>query len=64
MNTCQAESLTLFVPEVYIMSSLLSPIGMGSVYGDLSYYDEIRWLACHKVLKVFCDICEIVLLWK
>jgi len=52
------------MPEVYIMSSLLSPIGMGSVYGDLSYYDEIRWLACHKVLKVFCDICEIVLLWK
>jgi len=46
------------------MSSLLSPLGMDSVCGDLSYYNEIRWLARHKVLKVFCAVCEIVLLGK
>jgi hypothetical protein len=46
------------------MNSLLSALGMDSVYGDLSYYNEIRWLACHKVLKVFFAVCEIVLLWK
>ena len=41
------------------MCSLLSALGMDSVYGDLSYYNEIRWLACHKVLKVFCAICAV-----